>query len=180
MGQLTAVHSSQLIVRTLSKRSQKGRLVIGGLNVACALGRSGKTMRKREGDGATPIGTFPLRYALYRADKMRRPSTGLALKKIAPNAGWCDAPSHPRYNQFVSHPFPASAEKIWRNDQLYDVVVVIGHNDRPRTRSGGSAIFLHIARDGFKPTEGCVALRPCDMRKVLALLGPKTKIRICS
>lgn len=179
MGRLTAGQTPQLIVRSLSRRSQIGRLTIGGLTVACALGRAGKVVRKREGDGATPIGLFPLRYAFYRADKTKRPSTGLALKKITQNAGWCDAPSHPRYNQYVCHPFPASAEKLWREDQLYDVVIVIGHNDRPRTRAGGSAIFLHIARDGFIPTEGCVALHRSAMRKVLARLRPKTKIRIC-
>ncbi len=179
MGRLTAGQTPQLIVRSLSRRSQKGRLTLGALNFSCALGRSGRTVRKREGDGATPIGIYPLRYAFYRADKMRRPSTGLALKKIAPNAGWCDAPSHPRYNKYVCHPFPASAEKLWRDDRLYDVVIVIGHNDRPRTRAGGSAIFLHIARDGFTPTEGCIALDSSGMRQVLARLTPKTKIRIC-
>ncbi len=136
-------------------------------------------MRKREGDGATPIGTFPLRIALYRADRMPRPRTGgLTLKRLAPDDGWCDAPSHARYNRFVRHPFAASAEHLWRADGLYDVIIVIGHNDRPPVRGAGSAIFLHIARDGLRPTEGCVALKADDMRRVLARLRPRTEIVI--
>lgn len=178
MGLQTKRCLPQLIVRSLSGHSQTGRLSLGHLSFPCALGRSGKVMRKSEGDGATPIGTFPLRYAFYRSDRMRRPATQLALRRLAPSSGWCDASAHPRYNQFVRHPFPASAERLWRDDQLYNVIVVIGHNDRPRRVSGGSAIFLHIARDGLKPTEGCIALRASDMRKVLARLTPKTRIRI--
>lgn len=170
----------QLIVRSLSKRSSVGRLTFGPLTMGCALGRSGKIMRKREGDGATPIGRYQLRLAYYRADRMHRPLTGLPLKRMLPAGGWCDAPGHRLYNRFVRHPFAASAERLWRDDRLYDVVIVIGHNDRPRTFSGGSAIFLHIARDGFKPTEGCVALRASDMRKVLTRLKPSTRIRICA
>jgi len=145
----------------------------------CALGRSGKTLRKREGDGATPVGCYPLRFAYYRPDRMRRPSTRLPLKALAPSSGWCDAPGHPRYNRVVRHPFAASAERLWREDQLYDVIVVIGHNDCPRVQSGGSAIFLHIAREGLKPTEGCLAVRASDMRKMLGRLSPFSRIRIC-
>ena len=171
--------TAQLIVRSLSRRSQVGRLTFGRLSMPCALGRSGMAMRKREGDGATPIGQFPLRFAFYRPDQMGRPATGLPLKRLSPSDGWCDAPSHSRYNRFVRHPFAASAERLWRPDRLYDVVIVIGHNDRPRVHGGGSAIFLHIARDGFKPTEGCVAVRSSDMRKLLARLKPSTRVCIC-
>ncbi len=179
MGVHTGKDRAQLIVRSLSRRSQTGWLTIGSLRVACALGRSGSVVRKREGDGATPIGQFQLRSAFYRADRIVRPGTGLPLKRLGPNDGWCDAPSDRSYNRFVRHPFPASAEQLWRTDHLYDVLVVIGHNDLPRRRAGGSAIFMHIARDGMKPTEGCVTLRASDMRKVLPHVRASSRIRIC-
>ena len=170
--------SPQLIVRSRSRRSQTGQLVLGPIVVPCALGRSGKVIRKREGDGATPIGMFGLRSAFYRPDRMRRPETGLPLRRLTPSDGWCDAAGHARYNRFVRHPFAASAEHLWRSDALYDVIVVIGHNDSPRTCNGGSAIFLHIASDGLLPTEGCIAVSARDMPKILRRLRPSTKIRI--
>jgi L,D-peptidoglycan transpeptidase YkuD (ErfK/YbiS/YcfS/YnhG family) len=180
MGVRSAKPKAQLIVRSLSRRSQTGTLSIGALQVPCALGRSGKVFRKKEGDGATPIGLFPLRFAFYRQDRIVRPATGLPLRRLAPHDGWCDAPGDLCYNRFVRHPFRASAEQLWRADHLYDVIVVIGHNDQPRRRAAGSAIFLHMARDGLKPTEGCIAVRAPDMRKVLLRIQPSTRIRICN
>jgi L,D-peptidoglycan transpeptidase YkuD (ErfK/YbiS/YcfS/YnhG family) len=168
----------KIIVMTRSAACTTGRLVIGPISVPCALGRSGLSHRKREGDGATPAGLFGLRRLFYRADQGFRPRTGLHTQALKMADGWCDASRDPNYNRLVQHPYPASAEQMWRGDRLYDVVIVIGHNDRPRVTGAGSAIFMHIARDGFKPTEGCIAVRAADMRRILPLLSRNTEIVI--
>lgn len=145
-----------------------GWLVADGLRLDCRLGRSGLTADKREGDGATPIGVWPLRRVFFRPDRVAPPATALPVSPIAPDDGWCDDPAHPDYNRAVRLPHPASCEKMWRDDPLYDVVVVLGHNDDPPVPGLGSAIFLHVADAGGKPTQGCVAL---DLPHLLAVLS---------
>ena len=142
----------------LSAAATRGVVRLGGLAFPCALGRSGRSVRKREGDGATPVGRWRLLRVLYRSDRGRRPSTRLPVRPIAPDDGWCDAPGDRNYNRPVRHPYPASAERLWREDGLYDIVVVLSHNVRPRVRGAGSAVFMHLARPGYRPTEGCIAL----------------------
>lgn len=154
-------------VRGLSCGQTFGTLTLGQRTVKCALGRSGRRTRKREGDGATPIGRWRLVEVFYRADRVARPLTTLPVRVLHPTSGWCDAVGDRNYNRPVRHPYAASAERMWRDDQLYDLVVVTSHNQRPRVRGGGSAIFMHIARDGYRPTEGCVALSERDLRFVL-------------
>jgi len=149
---------SQLIVRALSAASQRGVLIGGGLRLPCALGRSGRRADKREGDGATPVGRFALRQVFYRPDRLIRPRTPLPVVALRPGDGWCDDPDDRNYNRLVRHPYPASAEHLWREDHLYDLIVVLGYNDGPRIRGRGSAIFMHVAGPGFKPTAGCIAL----------------------
>ncbi len=146
-------------------------LELGPLRLACALGRSGCRATKREGDGATPMGRWRLVEVLYRPDRVRRPSTRLPLRPIHPTDGWCDAPVDRNYNRGVRLPYPASTERLWREDELYDIVVVLDHNLRPRVRGHGSAIFMHVARPGYRPTEGCIALSAPDLRRVLARVG---------
>lgn len=165
-----------LIVRAISARATTGVLVIGGRSYRCALGRSGRRARKREGDGATPIGRYPLRYGMWRRDRGFPPATGLRLRSVKHNDGWCDDARDRNYNRLVRHPYPASAEELRRGDDLYDLIVVIGHNDRPRQRGMGSAIFMHVARPGYLPTAGCVALTARDLRLVLRHLGPGTEL----
>jgi L,D-peptidoglycan transpeptidase YkuD (ErfK/YbiS/YcfS/YnhG family) len=148
------------------------------LNLPCALGRSGRRALKREGDGATPVGRWRLLHVLYRADRIRRPSTRLAVTAISRNDGWCDAPADRNYNRFVRHPYPASAESLWRSDRLYDVVVVLSHNTKPRKRGGGSAIFMHLARPDFAPTEGCIALKRGHLLQLLLHLGASATVRV--
>ena len=144
--------------------SGNARLVSStGKSYRCALGRSGISEVKFEGDGATPAGLFPLRGLFYRPDRLDLPQTGLRVLPLEENMGWCDAPRHPSYNRLVRLPFDASHEKMWRDDGLYDLVVVLGHNDDPPRANRGSAIFMHIARDGYAPTEGCVALSREDL-----------------
>jgi L,D-peptidoglycan transpeptidase YkuD (ErfK/YbiS/YcfS/YnhG family) len=136
------------------------------------------TAAKREGDNATPAGTFPLRRVFYRADRVPPPETALPVAALAPEDGWCDAPDDPRYNQQVRLPYPARHENLWRDDHVYDVIVVLGHNDAPAEPGRGSAIFMHVARPGYAPTEGCVALALPDLQAVLAACGPDTRITV--
>ena len=139
----------------------------GNWRVRCALGRGGIKTDKREGDGGTPTGRFPLRRVLYRADRLARPETGLAVDAIEQHDGWCDDPNDPAYNRPIRLPYPGRHEVMWREDSLYDIVVVIGHNDTPPVPGAGSAVFLHLATANYSTTEGCVALALPDMLSFL-------------
>ena len=156
-----------------------GRFELGGKTVFCVLGKGGvKTaVEKREGDGATPSGEWPLRYVLYRPDNAP-PETALETRPISREDGWCDAPEDPLYNRPVALPYPASCERLWRDDDLYDYVVVLGHNDDPPVPGMGSAIFMHLQRKDRRPTEGCIALERADMLEFLRLAGPGDAIRV--
>ncbi|HYM33206.1 MAG TPA: L,D-transpeptidase family protein [Candidatus Cybelea sp.] len=161
--------------------SGNGRLTCEGRSYRCALGRAGVTFDKREGDGATPIGTFPLRRVLFRADRLARPPTRLPAEPIAPDDGWCDDPSDLRhYNAQVRLPHPSRCERLWRGDGVYDVIVVLGHNDDPPVPGLGSAIFLHVARADYRPTEGCVALALTDLLDVLRRVDDATTLTVGS
>lgn len=159
----------------------KGWLTLGDRRVRCALGKGGVTSAadKREGDGASPAGTWPIRELLYRPDRGPPPTTALPARPIAPDDGWCDAPNDPAYNRPVKTPYAASHETMWRADGLYDLVLVLGYNDDPPVAGKGSAIFLHLAREDYRPTEGCVAVSRPDMAGLLALarLGDAVAIR---
>jgi L,D-peptidoglycan transpeptidase YkuD (ErfK/YbiS/YcfS/YnhG family) len=157
---------------------RKGRLVAGPIAIACALGRSGTIRAKREGDGGSPVGRFKLLQAFYRADRGPRPRTGLPLRPIRRTDGWCDDPRDRRYNTLVPLPWPRSHEEMWREDHLYDVVIDIAWNRGPIVRGRGSAIFLHLARPGFEPTAGCVAVEKRMIRRLLERIGPRTRIAI--
>ncbi len=133
----------------------------------CAIGRGGRRRDKREGDGATPVGSWSMRRLLYRADRLAMPQTVLPVSVIAATDGWCDALADARYNQPVQLPYPASAETLWREDAVYDLIVPLGYSDVPVVPGVGSAIFLHVARPDFTPTEGCVALALGDLLTVL-------------
>ncbi len=165
-------------VMSLPGNPRQGRLIGGNLRLRCALGKGGVTTRKREGDGATPIGTFALRRLWFRSVAGRRPVCGLPMRVTRRSDGWCDAAGHRRYNQPVTLPFTPSHERLWRDDHVYDVVIEIGWNDRPAVPGRGSAIFLHLARPGYTPTEGCVAISACDMRKLMPRIGLGTRISI--
>jgi L,D-peptidoglycan transpeptidase YkuD (ErfK/YbiS/YcfS/YnhG family) len=134
-------------------------------------------VRKREGDGATPIGQWRVREVLYRPDRVRRPATPLPVRAMRRHDGWCDAAADRNYNRLVRLPYAASAEPLWRQDALYDVVVVLGYNDA-RVRGRGSAIFLHVARPGYAPTEGCIALARAHVLRLLERLGARAAIGV--
>jgi L,D-peptidoglycan transpeptidase YkuD (ErfK/YbiS/YcfS/YnhG family) len=145
-----------------------GRVVLGGLVFRAALGRGGVRHDKREGDGATPAGLLPLHRVFYRADRVPSPDCIVPVEPIVPTDGWCDDPSHADYNRFVRLPHEGRHEELWRQDALYDLIGVLGWNDSPVQRDRGSAIFLHVARPDYAPTEGCVALALGDLRHLLA------------
>jgi len=153
---------------------KNGRFVWSGGEFRAALGKGGliPADKKREGDGASPIGAWPLRRVLYRPDRVPPPATALPVAALEPAMGWCDDPKDPNYNCPVSHPYPSSAEHLWRADELYDVIVVLGHNEDPIVPGAGSAIFLHCAKPGFPPTEGCIALQRDDLLTLLASAIP--------
>jgi L,D-peptidoglycan transpeptidase YkuD (ErfK/YbiS/YcfS/YnhG family) len=153
---------------------------LDGRMMRCALGMNGviEARAKREGDGRSPAGVWPLRRLLYRPDRGGQPGTRLASGPIGPTDGWCDAPLDGAYNCPVPLPYPASAESLWRDDGLYDLVVVLGHNDQPVIPGAGSAIFLHVAAPGYAPTRGCVALARADLESLLSIAGPDDALAI--
>jgi L,D-peptidoglycan transpeptidase YkuD (ErfK/YbiS/YcfS/YnhG family) len=169
---------SEIVVVPAPGDRRRDMILAAGLTARCALGRTGIAQRKREGDGATPAGSFRLVAVLYRPDRVRRPRTALPVTAIDPDSGWCDDPTDRAYNQPVRLPYAAGHERLWRADRLYDVVVVLDYNLSPAIPGAGSAIFLHIARENFAPTEGCVAVAPETMRRLLPRLGPRTQIVI--
>lgn len=149
----------------------------GGQTWRAAVGRGGIAEKRAEGDGISPIGCWPIRRVLYRPDRLDGPPVSpFPTTAIDPMDGWCDAPAHPDYNRPVKRPFPASHEEMWREDGLYDIVVVLGHNDDPVVPGAGSAVFLHIARPDYSPTAGCAALCRADLLEFLALAGPDTRL----
>lgn len=160
--------------------STSGRIRFGDRDAVCVFGRSGviPADRKREGDGATPLGTWPLRRVFYRPDRWRPPQTRLPATPLTPEMGWCDDPHNVLYNELVRLPFPASHEKLWRDDALYDLIVPLGYNDDPVVPGKGSAIFLHVAAPGLTPTEGCVAMRDISLISLLTIAGPGDALKI--
>lgn len=168
---------SRLRVSALAGDRRRGRLAAGALVLPCALGRSGPVRAKREGDGGTPCGAHRVLGGFFRPDRLRTPRSGLRLSPLRPRAGWCDDAGDRRYNRPLALPCrEASCETMWREDGLYDVVLDLAWNRGPIRRGRGSAIFLHLARPGFAPTEGCVALRRADLLRLLPRLGPGTRI----
>ncbi|MBL4837489.1 MAG: L,D-transpeptidase family protein [Kordiimonadaceae bacterium] len=154
------------------KGATRGRLLGPDFEASCALGKAGTidAALKAETDGCTPLGEYAFRRVYYRADKGAEPTCGLPCSALSVKDGWCDAADHPHYNQHVCLPFAASHEKLWRADDIYDFILVIGHNDAPVEPGKGSAIFMHVAREGYTPTLGCVALSKADMLDFLATL----------
>ena len=171
---------AEIRVRATIGDRRRGQLIVGPCVIACALGAGGIVTDKREGDGGSPRGRFRLRGGAYRPDHLPvRPRTALALRATRPDDGWCDEAGDRRYNRPIRLPAPRlSAEAMWRGDGLYDVVLDIDYNRAPIRKGRGSAIFMHIARERYAPTEGCVALARADLLRLLRRLGPRTHLRI--
>lgn len=136
--------------------------------VPAIIGAGGIKSPKIEGDHATPAGILPLRRVFYRADRVASPVCHLPVEPLCPTDGWCDDPTHRDYNQYVTLPHPARHERLWREDHVYDIIVVLGYNDAPARPGAGSAIFMHLPPAGGRPTEGCIAMAEPALRDLLA------------
>jgi L,D-peptidoglycan transpeptidase YkuD (ErfK/YbiS/YcfS/YnhG family) len=169
---------STIRVRSKPGSRTRGWLIAGGVKIPVALGRAGIRVDKREGDGATPAGCFRPRRLWWRADRGLRPQSLLPIRRIRADDAWSEDPRERRYNQ----PFRLGAaevgDRLWRGDRLYDLIVEIDHNSRPRVAGRGSAVFIHIARPTGAPTAGCVAMTAGRLRWLVARLGPRTRILI--
>lgn len=146
----------------------------------CVLGAGGPREDKVEGDAATPVGEFALRHIYFRNDRLVLPKVRLPARPIAEHDGWCDDPRSSAYNRLVRVPNEWSHEKLWREDGLYDLLIVVGYNDDPPEGEWGSAIFLHIAREDMAPTRGCIAFAREDLLQLASLIGPQTRLRVLS
>ena len=167
-----------LRVRTRPGERTKGWLIAGPLTLPVALGRGGILADKREGDGATPRDTFRLLRLWWRADRRPRPATRLPVRRIRPDDAWCEDPADRRYNRSFRLAPGQTGDRLRRDDHLYDLIIEIDHNTRPRTAGRGSAVFIHVARPGFAPTVGCVALKADVLRRLLGRVGKRTAIDI--
>ncbi|MBV8755005.1 MAG: L,D-transpeptidase family protein [Hyphomicrobiales bacterium] len=156
----------------------RGWLTAGAIPIPVALGRGGVRADKREGDGATPRGRFRPLQVWWRADRGPRPRTLLPVRRIGREDGWCEDPASRLYNRPIRLADGNSGDRLWRADHLYDLIVELDHNVRPRVARRGSAIFLHVARPNFAATAGCVALTSATLRRLLGRIGPKTRIKI--
>lgn len=172
----------KLVVRMKEWSSTTGTLEVHGASYPCTLGRNGviRPQDKKEGDGKTPLGLYPLRQLIYRADRHAQPETRLPIEILTPETGWCEDPTHADYNHKITLPHPSVHDRMTRDDRLYDYVVVIGYNDNPPVSGKGSAIFMHLAREAGTPTQGCIGLEPADMLQVLKSCDSSSTIDIRS
>jgi len=154
-----------------------GTLKAGDETYRCALGASGVTTSKREGDTSTPMGCFAIREVLYRPDRESAPETTMPVAPLEPSSAWCVDPDDDGYNQPVTLPYDVASESLWREDGIYDIIVVLGYNDRPIIPGCGSAIFLHVADDDYGATKGEISLSREDLLQLLE--GCKADTRIC-
>ena len=165
-------------VRGLSGRQSCAWLRLGDLRWPVVLGAAGISHFPREGDMATPAAALRPVCVFYRADRLQRPLGALPVRPIRPDDGWCDAAGHALYNRFVRHPFPASAERLWRDDHAYDLLAVLDFNIHPRRQGRSSAIFLHLMHDDARPTAGCLAMREQHLRQLLQRLRPGAAMHV--
>jgi L,D-peptidoglycan transpeptidase YkuD (ErfK/YbiS/YcfS/YnhG family) len=175
---MTVKRSRPVVVRRAPGDASRALVALAHGVRPAALGRTGIRAFKREGDGGTPLGRFAVRQVLYRADRIPRPRTQLPVRAIRIDDGWCEDPADRSYNRPVKLSPPSSADRLTRSDHLYDLILVLGYNDRPRVRGKGSAIFVHLARPGFAPTAGCIALTRHDLTMLLAELRRGSSIMV--
>ena len=164
----------RVLVRAHRARSfaHRGSIILAGKRLVCSLGRAGARWDKHEGDGATPLGVFPLRRVFYRPDRQAAPRTALPVEALSPDDAWCHEPRNAAYNTRVRMPFEGGVERLWRDDHLYDLLVVLGYNDDPVLPGAGSAIFIHMAAPSGSPTQGCIALERKCLARLIATARP--------
>jgi L,D-peptidoglycan transpeptidase YkuD (ErfK/YbiS/YcfS/YnhG family) len=170
--------ATMIRVRPAAGNPRRGWLTVGTLTIPVALGRGGIRANKREGDGGTPKGSFHPRQLWWRADRHSRPKTFLPVHPIGARDAWCEDPGDRHYNRPIRRGPEQAGDRLMRADHLYDFIVEIDHNTRPRIPGRGSAVFLHLARENFGPTAGCVSMTKPAMLQLLRRLGPRTRLVI--
>ena len=155
----------------------KNYLTYNKLKIKCAIGKKGIGYKKKEGDLITPLGKFNIKYILYRKDRVKV-STKLKKKVIKKNMGWCDDPKSSYYNKLIKLPFNYKHEKLYKNENIYDMILVLNYNMNPVKKNKGSAIFIHVAKNNFKRTKGCVAIKKIDFIRLIKKINPYTKVKI--
>ena len=158
--------------------NKSGYLKYKKLKFKCALGKAGIGKKKREGDNVTPTGTFKIVKIYYRSDRVKKISSKLRLIEITKNMGWCDDPNSKNYNKLINLPSKYSHEKLFKKNNIYNVIVVLNYNMKPVIKNKGSAIFIHIAKNNYQPTQGCIALKKNDLLKLLSKISRNIKIKI--
>jgi L,D-peptidoglycan transpeptidase YkuD (ErfK/YbiS/YcfS/YnhG family) len=169
---------ARIDVRTRPSDRRRGWLAVGPQRIPVALGRTGIKVNKREGDGATPAGRFRPVRLWWRSDRLPPPATRLPTRSIKPAHAWCEDPTDRRYNRPIELKPGEAGDRLRRDDSLYDMIIEIDHNTRPRIAGRGSAVFIHVARPRLAPTAGCIAMSAAALRQLLRCLGPKTRIHI--
>jgi L,D-peptidoglycan transpeptidase YkuD (ErfK/YbiS/YcfS/YnhG family) len=169
---------SAIRIKPAAGNPRRGWLTAGLVTIPVALGRGGIRANKREGDGGTPRGSFRPRQLWWRADRHSRPETFLPVRTIRSTDAWCEDPGDRHYNQPIRLGREQGGDRLRRTDHLYDFIIEIDHNTRPRVAGRGSAVFLHLARDNFGPTAGCVSMTRSAMLQLLRRMGPRTRIII--
>ena len=159
---------------------KSGYLKYKNFKFRCALGKNGIKKKVKEGDNITPIGIFKITRIYYRHDKIKKIKTSIKKIKIKKNMGWCDDPKSNFYNQQIRLPNKFNYEKLYRNDRIYDLLAVLNYNTNPVIKNKGSAIFIHIAKNNYEPTAGCIAVKKGDLIKLLQRIKKNTKIKICA
>ena len=153
-------------------------LLFNDYRIKCALGKRGIGNKKKEGDFITPRGIFKIKFILYREDRIKNLNTILKKIKIKKKMGWCDDVSSDEYNKLITLPSKYKYEKLFRKDNVYDIILVLDYNMRPIRKFKGSAIFIHIAKQKFTKTEGCIAIKKNELKKIVKKINHNTRIKI--
>ena len=153
-------------------------LIYNNYKVKCALGKRGIGTKRKEGDLITPKGSYKIKGILYRRDKVKNLNTKLGKKAISKKMGWCDDPKSKKYNQLVKLPFRFNFEKLYRKDGIYDIIFILNFNTNPIKKNKGSAIFIHIAKNNYSATRGCIAIKRKDIKKLAREINRKTLVKI--
>ena len=156
----------------------KKHLTLANYKAKCAVGKRGISQKKKEGDLITPIGQYKIKYVLYRKDRIKKIQSKLRKKVIKKNMGWCDDPNSKKYNKLIRLPFKNSYEKLFKKENIYDIVLVLNYNMSPIKKNKGSAIFIHVAKKNYRKTQGCIAIRKIDLLKILKKININTKVKI--
>ena len=156
----------------------KKYLAYNQYKIKCAVGKKGVNLKKKEGDLITPIGLYKIKYILYRKDRIKKISSKLRKITIKKNMGWCDDPKSKQYNKLVNLPFSYGCERLFKKENIYDIILVLNFNMNPVKKDKGSAIFIHVAKKNYEKTQGCIAVKKPDLLKILKEIKVKTKVKI--